>query len=77
MCLSIILMAGGLELSFKGKGLTVVLLTIIPQICEATTVALTAQLLFGMPLYLCFALGFCLGAVSPAVLVPSLLKIQK
>ena len=30
ICLSIILMRGGLELDFEGKGLTVVLLTVIP-----------------------------------------------
>ena len=30
VCLSIILMMGGLELSFAGKGLTVVLLTVAP-----------------------------------------------
>ena len=30
VCLSIILLRGGLELDFKGKGLTVVLLTLLP-----------------------------------------------
>lgn len=30
ICLSIILMRGGLELDFEGKGLTVVLLTFVP-----------------------------------------------
>jgi len=30
VCLSIILLRGGMELDFKGKGLTVVLLTLIP-----------------------------------------------
>ena len=30
-----------------------------------------------MPFSLCFALGFCLAAVSPAVLVPSLMILQK
>ena len=30
VCLSCILMMGGLELSFSGKGLTVVLLTVAP-----------------------------------------------
>jgi len=30
ICLSVILLRGGLELDFKGKGLTVVLLTLIP-----------------------------------------------
>jgi len=30
ICLSIILLRGGLELDFKGKGMTVVLLTLVP-----------------------------------------------
>jgi len=30
ICLSIILLIGGLELSFAGKGLTMVLLTLLP-----------------------------------------------
>lgn len=69
-------MTGGIELSFKDKGLTVILLTIIPQLCEASIVAILSRNLFQMPWTLCFANGFCLGAVSPAVLVPSLLKLQ-
>ena len=70
-------MMGGLELEFKGKGLTVVLLTFCPQICEAFSSALVARAIFGMPWTLCIALGFCLGAVSPAVLVPSVMILHK
>lgn len=77
VCLSIILLRGGLELDFKGKGLTVVLLTLVPQACEAGAAALAARYIFGLPWPLCFAEGFCLGAVSPAVLVPSLMILQK
>ena len=75
ICLSIILMRGGLELDFEGKGLTVVLLTFIPQIFEASTVAVFTHVFFGMPWSLCFAQGFCIGAVSPAVLVPSVMML--
>jgi len=77
VCLSIILLRGGMELDFKGKGLTVVLLTLIPQVSEATASALATRWIFGMPWALCFAQGFTLGAVSPAVLVPSLMILQK
>jgi NhaP-type Na+/H+ or K+/H+ antiporter len=45
--------------------------------CEACTVALMTYIIFGMPLSLCFALGFILGAVSPAVLVPSCMILQE
>ena len=71
VCLSIILMRGGMELDFKGKGLTVVLLTLCPQNAEAACAALACRWIFDMPWPLCFAQGFTLGAVSPAVLVPS------
>lgn len=73
ICLSIILMRGGLELDFEGKGLTVVLLTLVPQVFEAFTVAGFTRLFFGMDWPLCIANGFCIGAVSPAVLVPSVM----
>jgi NhaP-type Na+/H+ or K+/H+ antiporter len=77
LCLSVILLRGGLELDFTGKGLTVVLFTLVPQLFEATAVAVSSRFIFGMPWPLCFAQGFTLGAVSPAVLVPSLMILQK
>jgi len=68
-------MRSGLELDFEGKGLTVILLTVVPQIFEASTVAIFTRLFFGMDWTLCFANGFCIGAVSPAVLVPSVMTL--
>ena len=75
ICLSIILMRGGLELEFNGIGLTIFLLTVCPQVVEASVVAVMSRWLFTptLPWTLCFANGFCLGAVSPAVLVPSIM----
>jgi len=46
VCLSIILMRGGLELDFEGKGLIVVLLTLVPQMTEAMTVTIVSYLIF-------------------------------
>jgi NhaP-type Na+/H+ or K+/H+ antiporter len=66
-------MRGGLELQFKDINLTVALLTLVPQIVEAVVVAVLSRALFSLPWPLCFANGFCLGAVSPAVLVPSIM----
>merc|ERR1712032_511568 len=77
ICLSIILMRGGMELDFEGKGLTVVLLTLCPQFSEAVASAVASHFIFGMPWALCFAQGFTLGAVSPAVVVPSLMILHK
>lgn len=68
-------MRGGLELDFEGKGLTVVLLTFVPQFFEACSVAILTRAFFGMPWTLCFSQGFCIAAVSPAVLVPSVMAL--
>jgi hypothetical protein len=76
ICLSIILLRGGMELDFKGKGLTVVLLTLVPQNFEALGAALASRWLFEMPWTLCLAQGYTLGAVSPAVLVPSMMILH-
>lgn len=76
VCLSVILLRGGMELDFAGKGLTVVLLTLVPQNFEAVGAALASRFIFKMPWTLCFAQGYTLGAVSPAVLVPSMMILQ-
>ena len=76
ICLSIILLRGGMELDFEGKGLTVVLLTLIPQNAEAIVAAVASRYIFDMPWMLCFAQGYTLGAVSPAILVPSCMILQ-
>ena len=55
VCLSIILLRGGMELDFAGKGLTVVLLTICPQFSEAIASAVASRYIFNMPWALCFA----------------------
>ena len=77
VCLSIILLRGGLELDFEGKGLTVVLLTLCPQMVEAFATASIAKLFYGFTWSVCIALGFVLAAVSPAVVVPSCMKLQE
>jgi len=52
VCLVVILTRGGMELTFKGKGLIVVLLTFIPQFTEAVTIAGMGKLLLDLPIYL-------------------------
>ena len=76
VCLSIILLRGGMELDFAGKGLTVVLLTLCPQNAEAAASALACRWIFNLPWALALAEGYTLGAVSPAVLVPSCMILQ-
>lgn len=77
VCLSIILLRGGLELDFEGKGLTMVLLTLLPQMFEACAGAVATRLILDYPWALCFAHGFTLAAVSPAVVVPSMMVLHK
>jgi NhaP-type Na+/H+ or K+/H+ antiporter len=76
VALCLLLLRGGTEITFKGQGMIVGLLALGPQIFEGTAVALTARAMYGMTWPLCFAFGFVLGAVSPAVVVPSLLTLQ-
>ena len=72
---SVILMQGGLELDFDGAGIVVILLTLVPMILEGTAAAMVSRWLFELPWPLCFANGFALGAVSLAVLIPSILTL--
>ncbi|XP_068613105.1 sodium/hydrogen exchanger 9B2 [Brachionichthys hirsutus] len=48
-----------------------------PCIIEAGTAALISHFLMGLPWVWGFILGFVLGAVSPAVVVPSMLLLQR
>ncbi|XP_075901223.1 sodium/hydrogen exchanger 9B2 isoform X2 [Nelusetta ayraudi] len=49
----------------------------VPCMVEACTAALISHFLMGLPWVWGFILGFVLGAVSPAVVVPSMLRLQK
>ena len=51
-------------------------LTCIPGIVEAIISGLLAVLIFGMPFWLGLSLGFILAAVSPALVVVGMLKLQ-
>ena len=75
VCLSVILLRGGLELDFEGKGLTVILLTLCPQLVEASAAAVSTKIIFSFPWTICVEMGFVLAAVSPAVVVPSCMKL--
>ena len=49
----------------------------MPCIAEACTVGLVSHFLLGFPWLWGFMLGFVLGAVTPAVIVPTLLSLQE
>jgi hypothetical protein len=65
--LGIILTRSGLTITFKGKGLVVILLSILPMFFEATTHALLGMSVFDMPIYVSYAMGFVVSPVAPAI----------
>ena len=75
-CLVIILWRGGCELTLRGKGITALMLTFLPQLWEATTAFLVSYGLFQMPIFVCFSLGAVIGAVAPSIIVPLWMHLQ-
>jgi len=79
MALVVILTRSGLELdpgALKRLKFSVIRLAFCPCIGEAIAVAVVGKLLLDMPWLWGFQLGFVLGAVTPAVVVPQLLTLQ-
>ncbi|KAI3353166.1 hypothetical protein L3Q82_019724, partial [Scortum barcoo] len=80
IALAVILTRAGLGLDptalRKLKGVCIRVAT-GPCIIETCTTALISHFLMGLPWVWGFILGFVLGAVSPAVVVPSMLLLQK
>lgn len=77
--LSIVLLRSGLELDLPSLGRSKLLalrLTLIPGIIEAMISGFMAVVFFGMPIWLGLSLGFILAAVSPAVVVTSMIDLQ-
>ena len=78
--LFIILYRAGLGLDragLKENGVTALKLSILPCLLEAATVAVCAHYLFQFPMIEALMLGFVMAAVSPAVIVPIMLKLQE
>ncbi|KAJ8001121.1 hypothetical protein DPEC_G00187930 [Dallia pectoralis] len=80
IALAIILARAGLGLDGPAlKKLSMVCLRVAvgPCVMEACTVSILSHFLLGLPWIWGFILGFVLGAVSPAVVVPSMLLLQR
>lgn len=80
IALTVILIKAGLGLDAKAlKKLSFVVLKLafVPCIIEAAGAALFCYVILGMPWEWGFLLGFVLSAVSPAVVVPTLLKLSE
>ncbi|CAH2301230.1 sodium hydrogen exchanger 9B2 isoform X1 [Pelobates cultripes] len=79
IALAIILIRAGLGLdpmALKKLKAVCLRLSLGPCAIEACSAALLSHFLLGLPITWAFMLGFVLGAVSPAVVVPSMLILQ-
>ena len=76
MAMAILMLIGGMELVFKGRGTIMILLTFVPLICEIIGIASTAYILIKIPLEFCIAVGFIIGSASPGVLIPILIRLK-
>jgi len=80
ICLTVILLMAGLELdpvALMKLSAMVVRATFIPCFVEALVVAVLSNLVLGLPWTVGFMLGFVLAAVSPAVIIPSLMSLSQ
>ncbi|XP_027874104.1 sodium/hydrogen exchanger 9B2 isoform X1 [Xiphophorus couchianus] len=80
IALAVILARAGLGLDPKAlRKLKTVCIRVAagPCLIEASTAALISHFVMGLPWKWGFVLGFVLSAVSPAVVVPSMLRLQK
>ncbi|NLC55157.1 MAG: sodium:proton antiporter [Erysipelothrix sp.] len=76
--LVVIMLRSGLGLSLqslKKVSRPAILLSFVPGLIEAAAVAIAAYFIFGFTLLQGIILGFMLAAVSPAVVVPAMLKL--
>ncbi|XP_034044192.1 sodium/hydrogen exchanger 9B2 isoform X2 [Thalassophryne amazonica] len=80
IALAVILTRAGLgldPLALKKLKSVCIRVAIGPCMIEACTTALVSHFLMGLPWVWGFILGFVLSAVSPAVVVPSMLQLQR
>lgn len=67
---------GGLVVNFRGKGWLMLFMMIVPQACEVSMIALVTYGVFRMPVELCYCMGYSVGNVASAVIIPGMLKDQ-
>uniref|UniRef100_H2YWT6 Cation/H+ exchanger transmembrane domain-containing protein n=1 Tax=Ciona savignyi TaxID=51511 RepID=H2YWT6_CIOSA len=79
LALTVILTRAGLEIDPEGMAKVkwaVIRLAFMPCIAETVTIGITANLILGFPFLWSFMMGFMIAAVSPAVVIPSLIILQ-
>ena len=70
ICIAVILTRGGFGVTFRGKGLLVLLMSFVPSLFEAVCAAFIAKALFGMPVDVAFAFAFSYVGAGVALIVP-------
>lgn len=78
--LSIILLKAGLGIDKKTivkVGPRAILLGVIPNLMEGFIVTFLAQMIFNIPFVEAGMLGFIISPISPAVVIPSMIKIKE
>ncbi len=78
--LSVILLKAGLgidEKTIKSVGVRAGLLGVIPNLLEGFTIALLAYFIFDVSFVEAGMLGFIVSPISPAVVIPSMIKIKE
>lgn len=71
--MALLLARGGLAVNFKGKGLNVILLTIIPQTIEVAVVGLLSYGVFEMPLIYSFCLAYSMATMVGSIIIPAMI----
>ncbi|EDV24216.1 uncharacterized protein TRIADDRAFT_57482 [Trichoplax adhaerens] len=80
MALAVILTRAGLGLDWKAlihQKFTVLRVAFLPCICETVVDAIVARYVMDLPWLWGIMLGFVMAAVSPAVVIPTLLSLQE
>ena len=75
ICLCLLMLRGGLTVSFAGKGITVLLMSFLPQFVEATVIALISLGLFNTPIYVSYTIGYGIACISPSIVVPLMMSM--
>lgn len=77
ICLCILLLRGGLAVTFANKGLLVLLLVAIPQTVEASVAAGLSMAFFDMPVKVAYCLGYVLACVSATVVIQQCMPLYE
>ena len=75
--IGMILGRGGLTVSFRGKGLIVILLSILPTLVESTVAAFIAHGVFDMPIEVGYSFAYSYTGVATAIIIPLLMGFNE